>query len=136
MCFSCLWCISHIFTLHSWFVSLLSSVLLALLRDGIILILCSHTQIFEIVNLANELLPPLPQGTISLPISTNFVKGPVVKKSPAGTSAQQEDTNGNPPEISAREKLLNEQPELLKQFGMDLLPVLIQVDIYCIDYMH
>ncbi|KAI5388006.1 E3 ubiquitin-protein ligase upl3, variant 2 [Lathyrus oleraceus] len=84
-------------------------------------------QIFEIVNLANELLPPLPQGTISLPISTNFVKGPVVKKSPAGTSAQQEDTNGNPPEISAREKLLNEQPELLKQFGMDLLPVLIQI---------
>ncbi|KAL5055633.1 hypothetical protein RYX36_036315 [Vicia faba] len=84
-------------------------------------------QIFEIVNLANELLPPLPQGTISLPTSTNFVKGPVIKKSPAGSSAQQEDTNGNPPEISAREKLLNEQPELLKQFGMDLLPVLIQI---------
>ncbi|KAL5064294.1 hypothetical protein RYX36_026031 [Vicia faba] len=84
-------------------------------------------QIFEIVNLANELLPPLPQGTISLPTSTNFVKGPVIKKSPAGSSAQQEDTNGNPPEISAREKLLNEHPELLKQFGMDLLPVLIQI---------
>ncbi|KAL5097471.1 hypothetical protein RYX36_001798 [Vicia faba] len=84
-------------------------------------------QIFEIVNLENELLPPLPQGTISLPTNTNFVKGPVIKKSPAGSSAQQEDTNGNPPEISAREKLLNEQPELLKQFGMDLLPVLIQI---------
>lgn len=84
-------------------------------------------QIFEIVNLTNELLPPLPQGTISLPVSTNFVKGPVVKKSPAGSSAQQEDTNGNVPEISAREKLLNEQPELLGQFGMDLLPVLIQI---------
>jgi hypothetical protein len=96
----------------------------------------SNTQIFEIVNLTNELLPPLPQGTISLPVSTNFVKGPVVKKSPAGSSAQQEDTNGNVPEISAREKLLNEQPELLGQFGMDLLPVLIQVDIYCIDYMN
>jgi len=96
----------------------------------------SNTQIFEIVNLTNELLPPLPQGTISLPVSTNFVKGPVVKKSPAGSSVQQEDTNGNVPEMSAREKLLNEQPELLGQFGMDLLPVLIQVDIYCIDYMN
>ncbi|GAU37131.1 hypothetical protein TSUD_62680, partial [Trifolium subterraneum] len=79
-------------------------------------------QIFEIVNLANELLPPLPQGTISLPVSTNFVKGPVIKKSPAGSSVQQEDTNGDVPEISAREKLLNEQSELLRQFGMDLLP--------------
>ncbi|XP_061342076.1 E3 ubiquitin-protein ligase UPL3 [Gastrolobium bilobum] len=85
-------------------------------------------QIFEIVNLANELLPPLPQGTISLPVSSNlFVKGPVIKKTLGGSSGKQEDTNGNIPEISAREKLLNEQPELLKQFKMDLLPVLIQV---------
>lgn len=58
-----------------------------------------------------------------------FLKGPIVKKSPAGSSGKQEDTNGNVPEISAREKLLNDQPELLKQFAMDLLPVLIQVDI-------
>ncbi|TKY67661.1 E3 ubiquitin-protein ligase UPL3 [Spatholobus suberectus] len=85
-------------------------------------------QIFEIVNLANELLPPLPQGTISLPIISNmFFKGPAVKKSPAGSSGKQEDTNGNVPEISAREKLLNDRPELLKQFAMDLLPVLIQI---------
>ncbi|KAK7264195.1 hypothetical protein RJT34_31800 [Clitoria ternatea] len=85
-------------------------------------------QIFEIVNLANELLPPLPHGTISLPIILNlFMKGPVVKKSPAGSSGKQEDTNGNVPEISAREKLLNDQPELLKQFSLDLLPVLIQI---------
>ncbi|KAG2705973.1 hypothetical protein I3760_05G083400 [Carya illinoinensis] len=87
-------------------------------------------QIYEIVNLANELLPPLPQGTISLPASYNlFVKGPTVKKSSAGSSGKQEDTNtnGNVPEVSAREKLLNDQPELLQQFGMDLLPVLIQI---------
>ncbi|RDX75296.1 E3 ubiquitin-protein ligase UPL3, partial [Mucuna pruriens] len=84
-------------------------------------------QIFEIVNLANELLPPLPQGTISLPVSSNlFVRGSVVKKSP-GSSGIQEDTNGNVHEISAREKLLNDQPELLRQFGMDLLPVLMQI---------
>ncbi|CAL5377006.1 unnamed protein product [Camellia sinensis] len=85
-------------------------------------------QIFEIVNLANELLPPLPQGTISLPASTNlFVKGSLSKKSPASSSGKQEDTNGNVTEISAREKLLNDQPELLQQFGMDLLPVVIQI---------
>ncbi|OIW08755.1 hypothetical protein TanjilG_03431 [Lupinus angustifolius] len=85
-------------------------------------------QIFEIVNLANELLPPLPQGTVSLPVSLNlFVKGPVVRRSPAGSSVKQEETNGSVPEVSAREKLLNDQPELLQQFEMDLLPVLIQI---------
>ncbi|KAF5727819.1 hypothetical protein HS088_TW22G01516 [Tripterygium wilfordii] len=85
-------------------------------------------QIFEIVNLANELLPPLPQGTVSLPASSNmFVKGSMLKKSPASSSGKQDDINGNGQEASAREKLLNDQPELLQQFGMDLLPVLIQI---------
>ncbi|KAI4350275.1 hypothetical protein L6164_004746 [Bauhinia variegata] len=85
-------------------------------------------QIFEIVNLANELLPPLPQGTITLPVSSNlFVKGSAVRKLPAGSSGKQEDSNGNVPETSAREKLLNDQPELLQQFGMDLFPVLTQI---------
>jgi len=80
------------------------------------------------VNLANELLPPLPHGTISLPVSSNlFVKGYFVKKCPSGSSGQEDTTNGNVHEISAREKLLNDQPELLQQFGMDLLPVLMQV---------
>ncbi|PSS25983.1 E3 ubiquitin-protein like [Actinidia chinensis var. chinensis] len=84
-------------------------------------------QISEIVTLANELLPPLPQGTISLPASTNlFVKGSL-SKSPVSSSGKQEDTNGSATEVSAREKLLNDQPELLQQFGMDLLPVLIQI---------
>lgn len=90
---------------------------------------CPH-QIFEIVNLANELLPPLPEGIISLPASSNLlVKGTLVKKSPSSSSGKQEDLNGNAPEVSAREKLLNDQPELLQQFGMDLLPVLIQVSL-------
>ncbi|GMI73373.1 KAKTUS, UBIQUITIN-PROTEIN LIGASE 3 [Hibiscus trionum] len=85
-------------------------------------------QIFEIVNLANELLPPLPQGAISLPASSNiFVKGSVLKKSPAIGSGKQEDTNQNALEVSPREKLLNDKPELLQQFGVDLLPVLIQI---------
>lgn len=85
-------------------------------------------QIFEIVNLANELLPQLPQGTISLPVSSNiFMKGSALKKSPASNSGKQEDANGSVLEVSAREKLLNDQPLLLQQFGMDLLPVLIQI---------
>lgn len=82
------------------------------------------------MNLANELLPPLPQGTISLPVSTNlFIRGSFTRKSSAGGSSKQEDLNGSSQEVSAREKLLNDQPELLQQFGMDLLPVLIQVNI-------
>ncbi|GAB2291950.1 E3 ubiquitin-protein ligase upl3 [Dionaea muscipula] len=83
-------------------------------------------QIFEIVNLANELLPPLPQGTISLPASSNFfVKGSVLRKPP--TSSKQEDTSGHAQDTSAREKLLSDKPELLHQFGADLLPVMVQI---------
>lgn len=85
-------------------------------------------QIFEIVNLANELLPPLPEGTISLPASGNiFGKGSHLKKAAASSSEVQVDSTRNNYELSTREKLLNEQPELLHQFGTDLLPVLIQV---------
>ncbi|KAL2937119.1 E3 ubiquitin-protein ligase UPL3 [Bienertia sinuspersici] len=90
--------------------------------------LVGNMSIFEIVNLANELLPPLPQGAISLPTSSNlFVRGPLFKKSPMSSSVKQDETNGNVQDVSAREKLLNDQPELLQQFGMDLLPVLIQI---------
>ncbi|CAH9125922.1 unnamed protein product [Cuscuta epithymum] len=89
-------------------------------------------QVFEIVNLANELLPPLPQGTISLPVSANLlIKGSLTKKLSVGGSSKQEDVKESTlevsHEISAREKFLNEQPEFLCQFGMDLLPVLIQI---------
>lgn len=84
-------------------------------------------QIYEIVNLANELLPPLPDGTISLPMTLNtFVKGSTTKKSPASTTGKAED-NSSANDLSAREKLLHEQPELLQQFGKHMLPVLIQV---------
>lgn len=80
------------------------------------------------MNLANELLPPLPQGTISLPASSSFfIKGSLPRKSLAGSSGKPDDSNGNTQEVSTREKLLNDQPELLQQFGMDLLPVLVQV---------
>lgn len=80
------------------------------------------------MNLANELLPPLPLGTLYLPVFSNaYFSRPVVKKSPASSSGTQEDTGGNVREISAREEILNDQPELLQQFEMDLLPVLMQV---------
>ncbi|KAK6143373.1 hypothetical protein DH2020_023721 [Rehmannia glutinosa] len=93
-------------------------------------------QIFEIVNLANELLPPLPQGTISLPASSSlFMKGSLPKKGNAGSSGKQEDSNGNTQEVLTREKLLNDQPELLQQFGTDLLPVLVQCEWSCTPQM-
>ncbi|MFS7930047.1 putative HECT domain, armadillo-like helical, HECT, E3 ligase catalytic domain-containing protein [Helianthus anomalus] len=85
-------------------------------------------QIFEIVNLANELLPPLSNEIITLPTSSNvFVKGSLLKKPIAASCSKQEESSGDALEVSAREKLLNDQPELLQQFGMDLLPVLIQI---------
>ncbi|KZV20236.1 HEAT repeat,HECT-domain isoform 1 [Dorcoceras hygrometricum] len=88
----------------------------------------SPEQIFEVVNLANELLPPLPQGTISLPVNSSlFVKGSFPKGDHSGTFGKQEDSNGIIQEVSTREKLLNDHPELLQQFGMDLLPVVIQI---------
>ncbi|CAN0878837.1 E3 ubiquitin-protein ligase UPL3 [Linum grandiflorum] len=88
-------------------------------------------QVFEIFNLANELLPPLPHGTISLPVSSNtLVKGPLVKKSSTSGSGKHDDLDGDAAEISARERLITDQPELLQQFSMDLLPVLMHVDIH------
>uniref|UniRef100_A0A164V636 HECT-type E3 ubiquitin transferase n=1 Tax=Daucus carota subsp. sativus TaxID=79200 RepID=A0A164V636_DAUCS len=90
--------------------------------------LSASAQIFEIVNLANELLPPLPQGTISLPASSNvFVKGSLINVTPVTSEEHEEQDDSIGTEISSREKLLNEQPELLQQFGMDILPVLIQI---------
>ena len=74
------------------------------------------------MNLADELLPPLPHGTISIPSSINiFMKGSTMKR------AKQDSSSTPAAEISIREKLLQEQPELLKQFGFDLLPLLIKV---------
>ncbi|KAK4437635.1 E3 ubiquitin-protein ligase UPL3 [Sesamum alatum] len=85
-------------------------------------------QIFEIVNLANELLPPLPEGTISLPVSNSlFVRGSFPRKGHVGSSGKQEDSDGNIHDVTAHEKLMNDQPALLLQFGMDLLPVLVQI---------
>lgn len=80
------------------------------------------------MNLSNELLPPLPQGTISLPSSSNVcVKGSLINVPPVDSEEHEEQDDSTGTEISTREKLLNEQPELLQQFGMDILPVLIQV---------
>ncbi|CBI17334.3 unnamed protein product, partial [Vitis vinifera] len=85
-------------------------------------------QIFEIVNLADELLPPLPEGTIShLNYSSFQMRSSAGEKSPSSGSGKEEITNGSMPEASAREKLLCDQPKFLQQFGVDLLPVLVQV---------
>ncbi|RZR78255.1 hypothetical protein BHM03_00003535, partial [Ensete ventricosum] len=85
-------------------------------------------QVYEIVNLVDELLPPLPQGTISTPICYNIpVKGSSIKKSTGITPGKPVEPGLATNDVSAREKLLQEQPELLQQFGTDLLPVLTQV---------
>ncbi|KAJ8512361.1 hypothetical protein OPV22_002795 [Ensete ventricosum] len=85
-------------------------------------------QVYVIVNLVDELLPSVPQGTISLPLPSNIlVKGSAAKNALPSSSGQHAEPNGTTSEVSAHGKLLQDQPELLEQFGMDLLPVLIQV---------
>ncbi|KQJ92735.1 E3 ubiquitin-protein ligase UPL3 [Brachypodium distachyon] len=82
-------------------------------------------QMFEIVSLADDLLPHLPVGIISLPTHCRvFVKGSSAKKS---ASAKQDGAGSTENERSGHESLLREHPELLQQFGMDLLPVMTQV---------
>ncbi|KAJ1270393.1 hypothetical protein BS78_06G049000 [Paspalum vaginatum] len=81
-------------------------------------------QMNEIVKLADELLPHLPVGTISLPMYSNVhMKGSVKKSS----SSKQGEAGSIQNKLSGREKLLRDQPELLQQFGMDLLPTMTQV---------
>uniref|UniRef100_A0A0E0N8G3 HECT-type E3 ubiquitin transferase n=1 Tax=Oryza rufipogon TaxID=4529 RepID=A0A0E0N8G3_ORYRU len=82
-------------------------------------------QMFEIVSLADDLLPHLPSGIISLPAYFHvLVKGSSSKKS---ASTKQDGTSSTENERSGHERLLREHPELLKQFGMDLLPIMTQV---------
>ncbi|XP_057962370.1 E3 ubiquitin-protein ligase UPL3-like isoform X2 [Malania oleifera] len=85
-------------------------------------------QIFEIVNLADVLLPPLPDGSIFLPTCCNFqMKSPTRKYSLPISTGKLEDRSINATEDSAREKLYRDQPEFLQQFGMEVLPTLVQV---------
>uniref|UniRef100_A0A0C9RYJ0 HECT-type E3 ubiquitin transferase n=1 Tax=Wollemia nobilis TaxID=56998 RepID=A0A0C9RYJ0_9CONI len=85
-------------------------------------------QTYEIMTLVNELLPPLPEGTIRLPASYSMdSKYPTKKQIPGNNAGKSGDTTETVAEISTREKLLHDQPELLVRFGIDLLPVLVQV---------
>ena len=89
---------------------------------------------YEIVSLINELLPPLPQGTICPPVSYGIQsKSSLGKHSIGSSTAKKEDTSGTVPEISARETLFHDQPELLAQFGIDLSPFLVQVSVQIIN---
>ncbi|KAH7446550.1 hypothetical protein KP509_01G061600 [Ceratopteris richardii] len=76
----------------------------------------SPEQLYEIVTLVNELLPLMPQ--LSAP--QNGMTTPRNLSSRKGLSAK-------PDDVPMREKLLQDHPELLAQFGKDLFPVLIQV---------
>ncbi|KAL6517434.1 E3 ubiquitin-protein ligase upl3 [Orobanche minor] len=85
-------------------------------------------QVLEIVNLAHELLPPFPQAKISVPGSSSlFVANSMPEKVHMGRPGHQGNSNGDIQKVLTHEKLLNEEPALLQQFGMDLLPVLVQI---------
>ncbi|KAL6629350.1 hypothetical protein ACP70R_029115 [Stipagrostis hirtigluma subsp. patula] len=81
-------------------------------------------QMFEIVSLADDLLPHMPARIINLPTSCHAYRGSSAKKS---ASIKQDGASSTENERSGRERLLCEHPELLQQFGMDLLPTMTQV---------
>ncbi|MCO5580943.1 hypothetical protein L7F22_034817 [Adiantum nelumboides] len=76
----------------------------------------SPDQLYEIVTLVNELLPPMPQLIMPL----NGVTMSRSNSARKGSSTKSDDA-------CLREKLLQDHPNLLAQFGKDLFPVLIQV---------
>lgn len=97
----------------------------AFLARMVFIYLLLTLQMFEIVSLADDLLPHLPVGIISLPTNCRvFVKGSSTRR-PAPT--KQDGAGSTENERSGHESLLQEHPELLQQFGMDLLPVMTQV---------
>ena len=81
-------------------------------------------QMFEIVSLADDLLPHMPARVINLPTYYHSYKSSSAKKS---ASIKQDGAGSTENERSGRERLLREHPELLQQFGMDLLPTVTQV---------
>lgn len=76
------------------------------------------SQLYEIVTLVNELLPPMPQ--LIVPLNGVTISRNASRK---GTSSKTDEEI----HVSSREKLLQDRPDLLAQFGTDLFPVLIQV---------
>lgn len=91
-------------------------------------------QLYEIVTLVNELLPPLPGvsgAATASPFNCGSVSKSATKKNAAaGSSGKPEDGQHAGTEITAREQLLRSQPELLVHFGADLFPVLVQVKYF------
>ncbi|AQK61305.1 ATP binding microtubule motor family protein [Zea mays] len=81
-------------------------------------------QIFEIVILADNLLPHMPAIIIELPTYYHAYKDSSTNKS---ASIKQEGAGSTGNEKSGNERLLRDQPKLLEQFGMDLLPTMTQV---------
>ena len=79
----------------------------------------SLLQLYELVNLVNELLPPMPQ--LAVPQEGPIISRNTSRRQP--TSAKLEENSHS----SIREKLLLDHPDILIQFGTDLFPVLIQV---------
>ncbi|KAL2649350.1 hypothetical protein R1flu_017478 [Riccia fluitans] len=90
-------------------------------------------QLYEIVTLVNELLPPMPDTIIGAAGASTSNGVSVTRTSRKyssvinTTKAEVEQRSQEPADVGVREKLLHDQPELLVQFGVDLFPVLVQV---------
>ena len=98
--------------------------------DGLGCVGCGE-QLYEIVTLVNELLPPLADGQGGgAGSSSSGGSGCRGGRKYSGVTMGckvEEGGGGAAGGASAREILLREQPELLEQFSNDLFPVLVQV---------
>ncbi|KAL3701580.1 hypothetical protein R1sor_019602 [Riccia sorocarpa] len=90
-------------------------------------------QLYEIVTLVNELLPPMPDTVVggASASSSNGVSMTRASRKYSTvintTKAEVEQRGQESTDVGVREKLLHDRPELLVQFGVDLFPVLVQV---------
>lgn len=80
-------------------------------------------QLYELVTLVNELLPPMPQSAVP-PNGVILSRSATRRQS---SSSGKADDGSNVVDFAIREKLLRDRPNLLIQFGTDLFPVLVQV---------
>jgi hypothetical protein len=87
-------------------------------------ILKSTDQLYEVVNLAHELLPPLTDAARAvqqdMPLASGAARG---SAGGAGTSASAAAAE----EQCLRAQFMSQNPEILQKFSQDLLPLLVQV---------
>eukprot|EP00891_Asterochloris_glomerata_P005589 jgi/Astpho2/5589/e_gw1.00079.2.1_t len=101
-----------------------SSTLFSTSRTSPASVLRSSDQLLEVVSLAHELLPPVPDAAQLLLADANPATEAEGK---ALSDCHRQNRHQQSAAPSSRELFLHQNPELLQKFGSDLLPLLLQV---------